>query len=187
MGRRRQFLFGMLVLVFLLGACRQEPVELSLPVDDDASITTDRERYTPEDFGDYVRYPIKVSYTNTTGESVYLVPCSGTPPPPAHHLERFDAGQWRFNYRPFCRTGPGPVPATEVAPNEGFTADVTLDVYTSRTPENYGHPLLGTDIMAGVNRLVFDIVASVDKEGIANDDPLPLEQRVSNAFELRAP
>jgi hypothetical protein len=188
MSRRRYSLFTTLVvLVFTLGACRQEAVVPALPVDADAPITTDRERYTPEDFGNYVTYTIEVSYTNTTDESVYLVPCSGTPPPPARQLERFDGGQWQFNYRPFCRTGPGPVPATEVEPNEGFTADLILDIYTTRTPENYGYPLLGTDIMTGVNRFVFDIVASVDENGVANGDLLPLEQRVSNAFELRVP
>lgn len=188
-GPRRRFRSGLLVLALLavFAGCRQEPVEPALPVDEDAPITTDRERYTSEDFGNYVTYTIEVSYTNTTDESIYLLPCSGTPPPPARQLERFDGGQWQFNYRPFCRTGPGPVPATEVEPNEGFTADLILDIYTTRTPENYGYPLLGTDIMTGVNRFVFDIVASVDENGVANGDLLPLEQRVSNAFELRAP
>lgn len=156
-------------------------------VGDGPPIETDRQSYTPEAFDDHLRYTIEVSYTNTTGASVYLVPCSVTPPPPLFRLEHFDAGRWRSNYHPVCRTGPGPIPATEVKPNEGFTTDVTLDVYTFRTPENYGYPLLGTDIMAGVNRLVFDIVASVDEQGVANDDPLPLEQRVSNTFFLEAP
>lgn len=183
MGRRRQFLFGMLVLAFLLGACRQEPVELALPVDDDTSITTDRERYTPEDFGDYVRYTIEVTYTNTTGASVYLAPCSSTPPPPHYWLEHFDGDSWGYGYTGFCNSGPGTPPATEVEAGETFTDTLTLDAY--RIANRY--PQLGTDFVTGVSRFVFDVVASVDDEGIANYDPLPLEQRVSNAFELRAP
>lgn len=62
-----------------------------------------------------------------------------------------------------------------------------LDVYTSRTPENYGYPFLGTDIEPGVNRIVLELVSNVDDEGIATDGLLPLEQRVSNAFVLEAP
>lgn len=186
--RQRRLMSTMLVLsAFVLGACRQEAVVPALPVNDDAPITTDALRYTPEDLGDYVRYTVEVSYTNTSEKSVYLVPCSDTPPPPAYQLERFDGGEWRFNYLPTCRTGPTPIPATEVKSGEGFTTDLTLEVYTARTPENYGDPLLGTDIMAGVNRFALYIAASVDDEGYAVDDLLPLEQRVSNAFELRAP
>lgn len=177
----------LVVLVLALGACRQEAVAPQLPEDNDAPITTDRERYTPEYIDDYVTYTVEVSYTNTTDKSVYLVTCGGTPPSPVYQLERFDGDRWRFNYFPICRTGPFLVPATEVKPGEGFTTDLTIVVYTTRTPENYGVPLLGTDIMVGVNRLVFHIVASVDEDGVANDDLLPLHQRVSNAFELKVP
>lgn len=188
MNQRRSLLSIISVLLVLsLSACRQAAVAPQLPADDDAPITTDRERYTPEDFGNYVIYTIEISYTNTTGKSVYLVPCSDTPPPPAYQLERFDGGKWHFNYLPTCRTGPIDVPATEVEPGEGFTSTLTLRVYTVRTPEDYGDPLLGTDIMAGVNRFAFFIVASVNDEGGSNGNLLPLEERVSNAFELRAP
>lgn len=55
MGRRRCFPPTMSVLaVFMLGACRQEPVALKLPVNDDAPVMTDRARYAPEVFDDYV-------------------------------------------------------------------------------------------------------------------------------------
>lgn len=184
MNQRRHILSTVLVLfVFALGACRQEPVEPALPVDDDAPITTDRERYTPEDFGDYVRYTVRVTYTNTTGASVYLDPCSVTPPPPHYRVEHFDGDSWGYGYTDFCNSGPGVPPAAEVEAGESFTDTLTLDAY--RIPDRY--PQLGTDFVPGVSRFVFSIVASVDENGVANDDFLPLEQRVSNAFELRAP
>ena len=173
--------------VLMLRACRQEPVAPKLPVDDDAPVTTDRARYAPEVFDNYVRYTINVGYTNTTAARVYLAPCSTTPPPPDYQLERFNEGRWQFNYRPTCQTGPGPIPATEVRPGEGSTVTLTVDVYTSRTPENHGYPLHGTDIMLGVNRVVLALAGNVDDEGFATGDLLPLEQRVSNAFELSAP
>lgn len=55
MRRRRCFLSAISVLtVFMLGACRQEPDALKLPVDDDAPVMTDRVRYAPEVFDNYV-------------------------------------------------------------------------------------------------------------------------------------
>ncbi len=181
MGQR--FRIGALVsilLVLLLGACRQEPVVPALPPDDDAPITTDRERYTPEDFGDYVRYTVKTSYTNPTQASVYLAPCGYEPP--SDYLERFDGETWRAST--FNHPCPAvPAPAVEVVPGGTFDATLTLDA--SRSPN--AEPGFGTDLVPGVHRFVFAVVSGVDEEGFANDNLLPLEQRVSNAFELRAP
>lgn len=94
MGRRRHSPFIMSVLlVFTLGACRQEAVKPQLPVDTDAPITTDHERYTPEAFGDRVSYTVAPTYTNTTEASVYLVPCGFEMP--VYKLERFDGESWQ--------------------------------------------------------------------------------------------
>ncbi len=176
--------------IMALGACRQEKT-VQLPQDNDAPVTTDKTSYTPEhlnDHGEYVSYTISVSYKNTTAKSVYLAPCGVTPPPPDYQLEHYDAGKWTFNIRPTCRTGPGRNPiAAEIKPGEGFSGDLVIDAYTSRTPENYGYPLIGTDIEVGVNRVVLDLFASVDDEGVAVGELLPPLQRVSNAFVLETP
>lgn len=154
--------------------------ETPLPVDDDAPIATDRERYTPEDFGDYVTYTVRASYTNTTGESVYLAPCGYEPP--LYGLERFDGDAWRTSgYGIACPAVPAP--AVEVAP--GGTFDTTIEIAASRAPNAF--PQFGTDLVPGVHRFVFAVVTGVDDEGFPNDDLLPLEQRVSNALELSAP
>ncbi len=181
MGWRKYLLSTILVLlVFLLEACRPEPVVPQLPVDEDAPITTDRERYTPDDFGDYVRYTVTATYSNTTDESVYLIPCGFEPP--VYSLERFDGNTWRKSgYSLACPAVLAP--SVEVASGTSLSATLQLDAF--RLPNSY--PQLGSDLMPGVHRLVFAITASVDDEGFANDELLPLEQRVSNAFELQAP
>ena len=130
-----------------------------------------------------MRYTVEVSYTNTTGASVYLAPCSFTPPPPNFKLEHFDGDSWEYGYTGFRNSGPGVPPAAEVEAGETFTDTLTLDAY--RIPNRY--PQLGTDFVTGVSRFVFDIVTSVDDQGVASGDLLPLAQRVSNAFELEAP
>jgi hypothetical protein len=169
MGWRRHSPFMMSVLlVFTLSACRQEAVAPALPVDTDAPITTDHERYTPEAFGDRVTYTIEVSYTNTTDESVYLTPCGYEPP--SYYLERFNGETWqRSNFGYPCPAVLAP--SVEVKTGENLTATLQLDAY--RSPDAF--PQFGTDLVPGVHRLVFAITASVDNEGFANDDPLPLE------------
>ena len=175
--------------IMALGACRQGET-VQLPQDNNVLVTTDKTSYTPEhlnDHGEYVSYTIKMSYTNSTATSVYLVPCSSVPPPPDYQLERYDADKWVFDYAPICRTGPSNPPATEIKPGQGFSSNLTLDAYTSRTPENYGYPLLGTDIEVGVNRIALALVVAVNDQGVAVGELLPLEQRVSNAFVLETP
>jgi len=156
-----------------------------LPEDNDAPITTDAVRYSAEAFGDdSVLYTVKATYTNTTHASVYLAPCGYEPS--VYGLERFEGGDWR-------RTALGPpcpavggVPDTEVKPGESSTA--TLTIYGSRLPDTF--PEFGIDLLPGVHRLVF-VITSTRREGdadvVGEDDLLPLEQRVSNAFELKAP
>ncbi len=159
----------------------READRLPLPEDDDAPIATDKERYTPEDFGDYVRYTIKATYTNPTEKSVYLAPCGFEPPD--YRLQRFTDNAWQASdYATVC-AGVGGVPATEIQPDESFTVTLTLDAFRSANV----FPQLGIDLVPGVHRFNFSIVASVDDAGVADNDLLPLEQRVSNAFELEAP
>jgi hypothetical protein len=182
MGRHRQILSVLIVLLTVtLGACRQETVVPALPIDDDAPIRTDNERYTPEDFGDYVRYTLETTYTNTTGRGVYLIPCGFDPP--LYGLERFDGETWRASgYSLACPAVPAPT--VEVSPGESFSA--TLDLSAFRSPNAF--PQLGTYLVPGVHRLVFLISSEPSEEGLRDqDDLLPLEQRVSNAFELEAP
>lgn len=182
---RQQRMFPFVVssffLVVGLGACRQVPVDPVLPVDEDAPIRTDRERYTPEDFGDYVRYTLEATYTNATDENVHLIPCGFEPP--LYGLERFDGERWvATSYAQVCPAVPAPTVA--VAPGERFST--TLDLSGFRLPNAF--PQFGTDLVPGVHRVVFIISTQPNEEGgFELDELLLLEQRVSNAFELRAP
>lgn len=174
-------LLAALTLVIFTSACRQG-AEPKLPADDDAPITTDALRYTPEDLGDYLRYTLEASYTNSTDASVYLSPCGFEPP--VYGLERFEDGSWQPTAGgPPCPSVGG-VPDTEVAPGQSFSTTLTL--YAFRLPNAY--PQLGTDLAPGVHRLTFVVTSTeTGDELIGEHDLLPLEGRVSNAFELRAP
>lgn len=161
------------------------PDTTELPEDEDAPIVTDAVRYTPQVSADAVTYTVEATYTNNTNATVYLSPCGYEPP--VFGLERLEGGSW--NHRTviggLC-PGVGGVPDTELKPGESFTT--TLDI--SASIPSPATPLFGVDLLPGVHRLRF-VVANTESNGDADvvegDELLPLEQRVSNAFELRAP
>lgn len=80
----------------------------------------------------------------------------------------------------------GGVPDTELEPGESFTA--TLDI--SASIPSPAEQQFGIDLLPGVHRLSFVVTnteSTGDADVIAEDELLPLEQRVSNAFELEVP
>lgn len=160
------------------------PDATELPKDEDAPIKTDAERYAPTVGDQIAGYTVRTTYTNTSGESVYLVPCGFEPP--LFTLERLEAGIWHTVFGGGPCPAVGGVPDTEVKPGESFSA--TLDLSASVPAPST--PLFGVELIPGVHRLRFVIIKSPrqgngDEPGL--DDLLPEEQRVSNAFWHEAP
>lgn len=178
---RFRWVFAALLLLVILSACRQPPPALERPVAAATPFTTDREHYTPRVRGGVLVYTLQVSYTNRTGSSVYLLPCGFDAP--AYDVGRLEEGQWADGFYGLACPAVF-APALEVPPGGRFATTLTLQA--SSDPS--GPFRFGTGLATGVYRFAFQARTRVTKGGAADLGALlPLEARVSNAFELRAP
>lgn len=172
MGRRKRFLFGMLVLLLpmMLGGCRHEQVASALPVDDNAPIKTDRASYTLRVEGPYAFFKPTATYVNRTNVQVYIEVC-GTDQP-FFGLEKLVGGRWE---------------SVELAVGYGCTSELIHHEVPpgGRFVQSFGSVFLdATDSLEGMYRMVWiGVKATPDQY----DVPLPKPQRVSNAFELKVP
>jgi hypothetical protein len=120
---------------------------------------------------------IPFTYHNDTGRTVYLVNCGGDVPP---SLEKWVDSRWVAAWSPIllmCLS-----PPIVIAPGDDF--EYTLAVYAARHGSN-AFPQFEVAEPQGTYRLVWH----APRHDYYSDapSPLPLDDRVSNTFELRMP
>lgn len=173
-GTMRAFLLPALPAAALLAACSTPPA-----VSRDPGPLLQTEALSYELTEDDVGYRARIPYTfrNETGGPVYLVNCEGDVRP---LLEMDRNGIWFPAWEPFgtgCQSPPVIVP-------EGGTYGDTLALRGARPGSNVMPAFVFPDV-EGVYRMVwFQAYAAYDTVSGEPGEPLPLEQRVSNAFVL---
>jgi hypothetical protein len=165
----------------LSGPVTAPPDHGNAPLPVEAPLQTDRLVYQLQrDSGGHVRVEIPFTYHNTTGETVYLVNCRGAVPP---SLEKWQAGQWVVAWTPvllMCLSHPIVIESDVVYSD-------TLRVSAARQGSNE-YPQFEVPDLEGTYRLVWPMpVHEYDFDNPPSGRPLPLESRISNNFELRAP
>ena len=123
-----------------------------------------------------LRVSIPYTFTNRTGGPVYLVNCRGGF---GLHLERDDGGEWHVAWSPVllaCLSPPIVIEEDEV------WAD-TLEVWGAPPGSNW-RPRFDVADPAGTYRIVWDAALSSYQDHLPFGAPLPLAERVSNAFQL---
>jgi hypothetical protein len=108
-------------------------------------------------------------FTNLTGATVYLSNCRGGF---ALHLERQVGGAWQTAWSPAVLLCSSP----SIGIRRGAQFERVLDVWGA-TPGGHTYPHFDIMDPSGTYRIVWDAAYS-------DDGPIPLEMRVSNAFEL---
>ena len=124
------------------------------------------------------RVEVDIPYTLRSPDGAATV-YAGCFPPHSPELQKLVDGEWVRAYdqvHPLCLSPPFVLPAGEAR------AD-TLRVRAA-LPGQDAAPTFEPGEIAGTYRLVQAIYASADDDGLGRD-PLPLEARVSNPFELR--
>ena len=127
-----------------------------------------------DDLGFMVSIPY--AFTNRTGGSVYLENCSGAF---ALHLEREDGGDWHSAWAPVL---PACLSSPIVIEEDELWVD-TLKVWGGLPGSNF-RPQFDVADPAGRYRIVWDEALSSFQDGLPFGSPLPLAERVSNAFQL---
>lgn len=175
---RRSTIFGVIVLAGIVVACG---AVTAAEEHGDASLRTDANVYQLQrDSRGNLTVEIPFTYHNTTGKTVYLVNCNGAVPP---SLEKWQDGEWVAGWNPvvlLCLS-----PPIQVPPN-GVYED-TLRVLAAPYGSNAG-PQFEVADPDGTYRLVWHVALhDYDLDDPPAGTPLPLENRLSNSFDLRAP
>ena len=167
----------------VLGCSRSGPGEPGLATQDHAAegapIQTDRAEYTLSFTPQLAELSIGVRYVNRTGGRVYLETCH-TPHPPV--LEKRVGSEWVVAYRPAVLRCLG----QPVVIRAGETYDYTFKVVAGR-PGTNNFPQFEVAEIPGTYRLVWGLLDTwnPDGPGPGLGRLLPLEQRVSNEFQIR--
>lgn len=146
-------------------------------------VRTDEASYTLD--VDEHRYllTLEATYTNRTGATVYFERFCGNVDTPWFSLEKRLGDGWVTALALPCPLVGG-IPPIEVKPGERYTATVEAEAY--RGPNVA--PSFEVTPIPGRYRLVFEAYTKVDENDFyALSDPLPVSQRVSNAFILKLP
>jgi hypothetical protein len=162
-------------LSLLAGGCTRTGDLLGLPAAERTeqplngpAIQTDSSMYHVRSTGGY-QATIGLTYTNRTGARVYIAACHSPHPP---LLEKWEDGEWVTAYHP-------PVPAcltppVGIEPRQSYT-------YTYRIiaglPYDDAYPKFRVSEIPGSYRLRWLLRGP--------NAPLPLDQTISNTFELR--
>jgi hypothetical protein len=161
-------------VVALAGApagCGQASVQ---PTHDAAVFQTDREAYTPVRTRWGFEVVILFTYSNTTGDSLYIINCNRILP---ITLEKRDGDEWRtpvVSAYPACLSEP-----MVIAPRSQLVDSVRVLAGTAETPDT---------MIAGTYRLVWHgLVRDYHMNRAGAADSIPSARRVSNTFRLRAP
>jgi hypothetical protein len=145
------------------------------PPDGDVPIRTDRTLYIAStSLGGGWRTQIIWTFTNPTDQLVSVANCLGST---FLKLQKWVGGEWIDAWSPIiplCLSPPIQVAA-------GAIHTDTLDFFAAFPGTNAG-PQLEVNDINGAYRLVWSPVLNYND---GSGDPLPLEQRVSNAFEMR--
>ncbi len=171
----RYLVIVLLGLSLLAGGCARVGDLLGLASADHAGqqlqgapIQTDSSVYHVRTAGGY-QATIVLTYTNPTAAPVYIASCGGPHPP---LIEKWENGEWVTAYNP-----PVPLcysPPVEIQPGQAYT-------YTYRVivglPADNAYPKFQVSEIPGTYRLRWLLRGP--------DAPLPLEQTISNTFELR--
>jgi len=142
----------------------------------EAPIRTDKQEYSIVRTSDStVRFKIKTIYTNRSQYTVYLPGCPNPSPPV---LEKKVGDKWVVAYQQLeslCYRDPLPVKPGETYPH-------TLDISIFSTGSKMGPQLNpGIKEIAGTYR----IVRRIQHDNRASSPLLPLDERISNEFELK--
>jgi len=168
----------LLLAAVVLGGCETAtgpgPAGLQL-------IRTDQASYVLSRDPGYDAYVVDIaySYENRTGAPIYLLNCNGGF---AVLLQRLEGGVWVTAWGNFvydCLS-----PAIVIEP-DGTYADV-LHVWGAK-PGVRAVPRFDVADPSGVYRMVVVNALSSFRRSPPFGDPIPLSQRVSNSFRLRAP
>ena len=163
-----------LALAVLVAGCASvlEPPER----DEDRPLQTDRLTYEIRRENDELRAEIPFTYTNRTGKTVF-VELPGTP---AGSRKLVD-GEWQLAWAAVTMSCLSPPIVIE----PGETYKETLVVYAAE-PGTRKAPTFEVAEIEGIYRLVWHgLVHDYDQNRANFGDPLPLEERTSNAFVLR--
>lgn len=128
---------------------------------------------------------VDVSYTNKTRRSVYMSKCGRQPPAPV--LQKRDAPnneeEWTNAVGKICTAVL--VHPVEVKPGETYTQTVKL--WGSLVPNVVPHFSVPFEKILGDYRLVYKVYKSItvsDGYLVSLDDLAPLEERISNTFQI---
>lgn len=158
-------------------------VSCDLPLESDAiesggPLQTDRSEYELRRTDQRLEVEIPFTYTNVTGETVFVVHCDGIAPP---SLEKRVDDRWVHAWSavvPQCLSEP-----IEIGP--GATYADTLVVYAG-LPTTRLAPQFQVAPVDGVYRLVWhSVVHDYDADRPGFGEPLELAYRVSNSFVLK--
>lgn len=142
----------------------------------DAPIQTDRTLYVASTvLGTGWRTRIIWTFTNPADQLVSVVSCREATPP---KLQKLVGGEWIDAWHPVVLLCLGP--PVQVA--AGATYTDTLDFFAG-FPGSKAYPQLEVSDIDGMYRLVWFPLLNYDHDDVSGD-PLPLEQRISNVFEM---
>ncbi|MDB4950416.1 MAG: hypothetical protein JWM27_3065, partial [Gemmatimonadetes bacterium] len=149
-----------------------------LPAADTAAIRTSRDGYRLTPDGPGWRLEIVATYTNRTGRAVYVRHGGGRQP--GFRLEKREGDAWTAAFAPAVPLVAEP--PSVVAP--GASRTDTLVVLASAP--GLGAPAFTVDSIPGTYRVVYDLYATSTVESMVAllSDPLPVEARSSNPFQL---
>lgn len=185
----KKFSTTAMVLVLLLSACSHGLVDLraddgraqadpTISFRDAAAFQTDSLSYTLVSAAHGLEGKIAFVFTNPTSAPVYIVNCRGAT---ALRLEKRSGDRWVPAWSPvipLCLS-----PPIVVQPGQQYAG--VVHVFGGHPSTNM-HPQFVVDPVPGVYRIVWtDVLRTYNDRGNPFGEPLPLEQRVSNRFQLR--
>jgi hypothetical protein len=142
-------------------------------------IQTDRRSYVVRDTNGLASLTIQLTYTNLTGHRVYIPTCRGPQPP---RLQKKVGDNWVVAFSPN-------ILACEAAPitvSPGDTYPYTFRILAGMPGSSYV-PRFSVSELPGTYRVLWEIVTDVvgnPAHPEATRNPLPVDQEVSNSFEL---
>lgn len=144
-----------------------------------ALFRTDSVAYTLRERDNGYVARIGVTFTNSTSDTTYFVNCNGAV---GVGLEKLVEGNWRNAWSPVLPACLSPPIA--VAP--GATRSMPIELF-SGLPGSNAYPQFAVAEITGIYRAVWNSAVTRYQNQLPFGEPLPLAQRISNRFTLRAP
>ena len=165
----------LLIATFALPACLSAQARITRDVG--ALFQTDSLRYKLRASSMGYDGEIGVTFTNRTGETVYIVNCKQAT---AISLEKRMAGKWTKVWSPpipLCLS-----PPITVAPGATYRTRVWI---FGGYPGSNANPQFSVTDIAGEYRAVWgQVLSSYQTKSLPHGTPLPIDRRVSNRFLL---